>query len=422
MDQRKLRKQTGPAGSSRERRLDLLRIATSYLPRALKFERQERSLPMSKLPLVEYDLEDSSIIGWLRIKLSVPCLIMLLFGAITTEAIAAPSVTGVSGTVTTNGTLTISGTNFGTNALGMEWTGANIEAGTPGSLFSKTNWSGANDWSHVNYANDQAHSGSKSLKVIVDPANNWNGLITYTLPDPVNPSDKFYISWWARYVGGNTGQWKMLRLSGNNTVVDGAQELVLFNWLNSASQLVIDPGTGNDQTFYPGSSLYTIQGGTWYRQELIVTASSAGSTNGSATLNRYGGGAFNTYTTSAIKTHVNGGDTYRYVLFQNYMGNGLSGSPTVWLDDIYIANTPARVEVCNTSTWAARTHCEVQIPTAWSSTSITISGNPGSFPNGTGYLYVLDASGNVNASGQPVTIGSGTTLTLAPPNNLRFIP
>ena len=305
--------------------------------------------------------------------------------------------------MTNNGAVAITGSGFGANGLGIEWTGANIEAGSVGALFAKTGWSDANTWSPVTYANDFAHSGGKSLKTVVDPANNWNGLITHALSNPVNPSDTLYVSWWARYVGGTNGQWKMLRLSGNNTIVDGSQEMVLFNWFG-ADQLVLDPGTSNDQSLYPPVNVFVGQGGTWYRTELIVSASSAGNTDGRARLNRYGGGAFNAYSSPAIKTHVSSGNTYSYVLFQNYFGNGMAGSPTVWLDDIYIADTQARVEVCDTPTWTARTHCEVQIPTAWIDTAITITVNTGSLPNGTAYLYVLNASGSVDANGFPVTI------------------
>lgn len=345
---------------------------------------------------------------------------VVLISAICAEANATPSVTGVSGAVRQGATLTASGSGFGTNVLGQEWTGANIEAGAVGALFSKAGWSDAGSWSAVKYADDAAHSGAKSLKVVVDPGTNWNGLMTHSLADPVNPSDKFYVSWWARYIGGTNGQWKMLRLSGENTVVDGPQEMVLFNWFGS-NQLVIDPGTGNDQSLYPPSAVFTAQGGAWYREELIVAASSAGSANGSAQFNRYGGGAFNTYTTPPVKTHVSSGNAYRYVLFQNYFGNGITGAPTAWLDDIYIANTWARVELCDGPAWSSRTRCEVQAPTAWSDASIAFTANAGSFPNGAAYLYVVDAAGTVNQNGFAVTIGSGDAKPPATPRGLRTL-
>jgi hypothetical protein len=76
--------------------------------------------------------------------------------------------------------------------------------------------------------------------------------------------------------------------------------------------------------------------------------------------------------------------------------------PQMWWywDEIYIDSTQARVEVGNASTWSGCTQREIQIPSAWSSSSITITSNKGSFGSFSGkYLYVVDSSGNVNANG-----------------------
>ena len=83
-----------------------------------------------------------------------------------------------------------------------------------------------------------------------------------------------------------------------------------------------------------------------------------------------------------------------------------SDPATIDVDNIYIDNTPQRVEVGNASTWTACTHREIQIPSAWSSNSITFSVNQGAFTSGQqAYLYVVDSTGAVNASGYPITIG-----------------
>lgn len=59
-------------------------------------------------------------------------------------------------------------------------------------------------------------------------------------------------------------------------------------------------------------------------------------------------------------------------------------------DDIYVARSPARVELCNNATYASRTHCEIQPATFASATSITISVNRGTFTTGTYHLHILD--------------------------------
>ncbi len=359
------------------------------------------------------------------------CLILSL-NFFSQQILAAPAIAAVNGKVSNNSTITISGTSFGSHSLQIEWTGANIENGANGALFTKVGWLNANSWSPVKYSADYFHSGGKSLKVIVDPANNWNGLFTHQLANSVKALDTFYLSYWVRYVGpGTNAQCKMLRLSETDTIVDSGSEpgqpseMVFFNWQPSSAsspQLVLDPGASNDQTFYPPENVYPSQGGTWYRQEIIVNASAVGVANGSTTVTRYGGGMLNSYTTSLHKTFVSSAKKYSFVEFQNYFGNGASGTPTVWLDDIYISNTRARVEICNSSLWTSRTQCEVQMPIKWSDSSIDIAVQTGSLPNGNNaYLYVIDSANNVNLNGYPLSISNGTTISAPkPPTHLRI--
>jgi len=67
-------------------------------------------------------------------------------------------------------------------------------------------------------------------------------------------------------------------------------------------------------------------------------------------------------------------------------------------DDLFADNTQARVEIGNASTWAGCTQREIQIPTAWSNSAITIRANQGAFNSFSGkYLYVVDSNGNISA-------------------------
>lgn len=93
-----------------------------------------------------------------------------------------------------------------------------------------------------------------------------------------------------------------------------------------------------------------------------------------------------------------------------------------YVDDVYVDTTPARVEICNTSTWSARTHCEIQIPSAWTSSSITVSTNLTGFVNGsTVYVYVLDPTNIANTNGYSKIIGETQSVQLQPPSNFRII-
>lgn len=99
---------------------------------------------------------------------------------------------------------------------------------------------------------------------------------------------------------------------------------------------------------------------------------------------------------------------------------------TVSFDDVYIDQTPARVEICSKSAYAAKESqgdtCEVQVPSVWSETGITVSFNQGAFTEGqTAYLYVTDPGGSVNALGSPLVISGQAGDGVAPgqPQNLR---
>lgn len=71
--------------------------------------------------------------------------------------------------------------------------------------------------------------------------------------------------------------------------------------------------------------------------------------------------------------------------------------------DIYVDNTWARVEIGDNPIYSSCTHREIQIPSAWSDTSIEITLNQGSFNNfNNTYLYVIDTDGNVNTNGYPL--------------------
>jgi hypothetical protein len=89
--------------------------------------------------------------------------------------------------------------------------------------------------------------------------------------------------------------------------------------------------------------------------------------------------------------------------YVNYTATGTSDQ---YVDDVYIDDTWQRVEIGDNATYSSCTHREIQIPTAWSDTSITATLNQGSFENGsTGYVFVIDEDGNANETGKAITFG-----------------
>ena len=85
--------------------------------------------------------------------------------------------------------------------------------------------------------------------------------------------------------------------------------------------------------------------------------------------------------------------------------------------DLYVDYTRQRVLIGNANTLAGCTTLrEVQIPSAWSDSEITVSVNQGGFADGaTAYLYVFDATGAANSSGYEITFGDEGEPAPAPP-------
>jgi hypothetical protein len=94
------------------------------------------------------------------------------------------------------------------------------------------------------------------------------------------------------------------------------------------------------------------------------------------------------------------------------------GYPSNWryFDDVYLDTTLARVVLADKPVLSQATIVENQIPSAWSDGSITATVNLGQFTQGqTAYLFVVDASGTPSASGLAVVAGGTTEVPDAPP-------
>ncbi len=93
------------------------------------------------------------------------------------------------------------------------------------------------------------------------------------------------------------------------------------------------------------------------------------------------------------------------------------GEPNNWryFADVYLDYSRARVVLGNAPTLSASTIREVQIPTSWSAGSIAISANLGRFETGqTAYLFVVDANGTASALGFPIPVGLTAPDTMPP--------
>jgi len=114
----------------------------------------------------------------------------------------------------------------------------------------------------------------------------------------------------------------------------------------------------------------------------------------------------------------NYGGTRRSVAVGGYAR--MQGYTSNWryFDDVYVDTTLSRVVLADKPVLSQASIIELQIPSAWNDGSISAQVNLGKFTQGQmAYLFVVDASGNVSATGIAVTAGgSATTLTPNPPS------
>lgn len=89
--------------------------------------------------------------------------------------------------------------------------------------------------------------------------------------------------------------------------------------------------------------------------------------------------------------------------------------------DVYLDYSRSRVVLANNVDLSKATIVETQIPSSWSNNSVTVTGNLGKLTSGqTAYLFVFDSNGQRNATGFAVTVGGTGTNTLNAPANLHF--
>jgi hypothetical protein len=360
------------------------------------------------------------------IPISFRQLIILLFLVFSPcVSFAAPAISSVSGNITRGGTITIDGTNFGTKNPAKPWVWADFEGGVvqadPNYSQGTINIYGSSPTLHISSSGLETHSKYGAA----GPAATSSGKTGVGFNTIFSSgTNKVFFFGRKKYANSNfldnVTNYKWLRLYSSTSGSSYTNFLLAF--ANYGSKFT---GFTNEQA----TSIQSIEGAydpnnTWLIQEVqLYHGSSAGSSDASIKYWRNG-------VKKADKTFLGSTSSYsslewRRVSVENFITNDLPVKDAdVIYDDIYIDNTWSRVMIGNASTFDACTHREIQIPTAWSSSQITVKGQTGTIVSGaTAYLYVVDSSGNVNASGYPITIGGSTITSQAPsaPTSLRIL-
>lgn len=351
--------------------------------------------------------------------------ILLLFPSL---AYSAPTVSSVTGTISDGSSVTIAGTGFGTKSQASPLLWDDFETGTTNTLLNASprvgNWhpnnpAGSCPGTGSCYVTSASHSGAKSSQTIeATPTGAQYQFQVDSLPD----NTYYYQSFWFRYnqpsnVGGVKFQqaWS----DPNNQFPIIKTSIAGASWCTNSIWPNID-GSAPTAEDYPKNSPFVDSGGTctipqntWHHFEGVFKESTVGGSDGrvSYIINGYD------YSPNYVSTANTRNQTSHWVLFEFFDGivNQASSGATIWVDDAYLDNTWQRVMVCDSSTYSGCTDSEVQVPTAWNNTSITVTLQKGGLTSLTNkYLYVFDSTNTPNTNG--FLLGSVATgqLNVAP--------
>jgi|GEM_PF-795274 len=335
-------------------------------------------------------------------------------------AYAQPNITGFSGSLTHKGALTITGSGFGTKATAAPFKWDDFESGTLGANLGNGWWSTAvgGGGPLPKYDNTVLRTGS-AKSVLQDytypgvgsTGGNRQYGAAFGLVNQNN--NKYYISFW-RYLttagspvrnfktlalrGGTPGQWENPEARMDTYAIYGPTYGYFYTVGCDGT-----PEVSRDGQFFSHAT------GVWMRLEFYIDTGTIGGTDGiywhardGVERVRLSNQVMRTSSCAFSNLYING-------YFSREL-NDNDASAYIWNDDVYIDTTQARVEISDSPTWnsATTSHREIQIPSAWSDASITITLNKGSFTNfNNAYLYVIDADGNVNTNGYLLSDGGG---------------
>jgi hypothetical protein len=339
----------------------------------------------------------------------------LFLSAMAPLALGAPTVSGVSGTLSSGQTVTVRGSGFGTKPTAAPVLWDNFEGGNSGSLIQGAaapvgRWdTGAGSENPV-YSTAKAHSGAKSA--YNNFVNNYNSSLAKNMT-----FTRLYMDFWinADYLDQKSRNFKPWRLYGDN---DSYQ--LDYVWLCNGNLMNrVQDSAGFSQGDWGGPNYSDNQ---WMHIQLVYNESSPNVANGTvrhfinSQVAGNDSGAIMTEKTSAHFEQIRIGHYWDRAAVDACPSN--SGA-SVYVDDVYIDTSWARVELGNASTYSGSTHREVQLASTWADGSIAVKFNPGSFASGsTAYLFVTDANNNTSP-GIAVTIGGAST---PPPTTVRPSP
>ena len=330
---------------------------------------------------------------------------------------AGPAPGGVSGTVGDGQVITITGAGFGAKSPAAPLKFDSFETTTNGGALHGVNgWVTAEDPQVTTVASPVRPNSTRAVRLRFNPSDSSHN---FYLPEDM-ATGTLYVDYWVRFVlspgssfPNNYKMWRLYHAMGSapNSYLGYAGGAIM-----QTDQSEAPLGEPPYYSWWGGPEIPELTGPNYghVRYEFVMGADpSVG-----GTMRQWWNGRLTTPTNVQHAwqwRHTKDSTAWNQILFGNY-AYGTTNGFDVYFDNVYLDRSLARVELCNHATYASATHCEIQIPSAWSATSIAATVNAGSFnPDDSAWLHITDSAG-VQGTSLAVTIGAGSVIPPTPPD------
>lgn len=373
-------------------------------------------------------------------KKTITIFLISIFLCICKYATAAElTITGTTGTFTHSAEITVSGINLGENLSLSNVVWDAFEDGTIDTTADVGSWQTQNIADITTSGNRHSNStyhGTENFTT--EQTAGVTSLNTVT-------SRKWFVQYWFEiddnwdwgtsvYSGGDQflSNVKFLRFWNSSGSIDENWYSQYWFGVDSNSYTDVENVSGESSTNFSTTwSKSSATKGTWHCLQCEFSESGVNQSDGIIRI--WMDGVLRTERTN-VKTREDFSEYKRVNLLGFYNAwtatgdsEGNQAPNTFRIDDVYCSPSWSRVEIGNASTFNSCTHREIQIPHHWSSSSIGITVNRGSFAeDAKAYLFVIDSDGNISDAdadadgeqGYPITFGGegGTTPAISSAN------
>jgi len=341
------------------------------------------------------------------------------------------TISGVSGEMSHNTTVTISGSGFGTVTPGPDIIFDNMESG---------NWDSRLEPNGLEMRTASRHGNSSHCAGMNfgGAAPSKHGYFSYR-----NTHDLWYTSYW--YALDQNWNWgtsgdsggdgslanvKTIRfhqLGGCDPCENAVMATMYYGGTSKQWSIEHVSDAGSEQYFdgsgeADGGMIGSISSSSvleWHHVQVAFRECSApGVADGAF---HYWRDGLLRSTNSATTTQEDEGDKFPFIVgFYNSWGDSHTDDDDFYIDDVFISSTWARVELGDDPDYQSCSHREIQPVSSWSTSAVDITVNTGTYiENDLAYLFVIAEDGTSSA-GYAVTIGqSGGGGPMTPPTNLQ---